>query len=123
VKKNEQVISSYFRFMATFTAGLPLRDGSLRGDIIITSRSPTWKVAPVIPMSPYTDEEARAYVSKTLPTVSSEHVELLCRVLGNHPLALSHACGYLAKTKVHTSRFFLTFRCQFTNIWLFFSFL
>jgi tetratricopeptide (TPR) repeat protein len=87
------------RFYSIFPRGLPRRTGRGLGHIIITSRSPNWRLAPVVSLQGFSHDEARLFVLSVLPQCPLDHVTLLAEAMCYHPLALAQACAYLSKTK------------------------
>ena len=80
--------------LASLSGLLPRRESSGVGHVLITSRSQTWTVCDVVHVTPFSEKEAVAFVTKALSFASTADCMMLCAALGNHPLALSQAVGY-----------------------------
>lgn len=71
------------------------------GEVIVTSRNPAWRgLGPTLTVPPFDREESRAFLGRR----SGEHdpvlVDELAEALSDLPLALEHACAYIAQTGI-----------------------
>ena len=65
--------------------------------ILMTSRNPDWPDIPTLPLSGFTQEEARLYVRQRLPKAGNSEIDALVASVSNLPLALSHAVAYIVE--------------------------
>jgi len=81
---------------AWLSLGLPTRYDGI-GHILITSRSSHWQQGHTLQLGSFTPEEAFTYLKKLLPDAqySPAEREMLAKLLGYHPLALTQAGGYI----------------------------
>jgi tetratricopeptide (TPR) repeat protein len=84
------------------------------GHVLITARQPNWPsytVADIIEVSPFTDEESVSFLRRTVPSLSegdgfaaaeddrrAGEARRLATTLGHLPIAVGHAAAYLAET-------------------------
>jgi tetratricopeptide (TPR) repeat protein len=68
------------------------------GHVIVTSRSPNWKRIDTVLVGEFSEVQASKFGRRMLPSRNPVDIRHLCETLGNHPLALCQAIGYLAKT-------------------------
>jgi hypothetical protein len=64
---------------------------------LITSRCKTWPEMNVLELGGFSLEEGREFVRSALGDQPEEEVEKLLECLQRYPLALTHACAYIAK--------------------------
>lgn len=87
------------------------------GHVLITSRNPGWEaLAAAVDVDVFERAEAVAFLTRRLPGLNAAVADALAAELGDLPLALAQAAGYLTTTRTDPASYLAKFRTRRTTL-------
>ena len=91
----------------------PFRPSAVSGRAIVTSRHPGWgAIGPRLEIDVLAREESVGLLRHRVPSMPREHAEELAIELGDLPLALAQAAGYIESSGVEHARYLALWRAH-----------
>jgi len=88
------------------------------GHVIITSRNPNWRsLANPIDVNPFERHESIAFLLKRTGRTEDDGADAVAEALGDLPLALEQAGGYMEQTAMDFRRYATLFEKRHTDLW------
>ena len=88
------------------------------GHVLVTSRNPNWaRVARAVPVRPMPREEAITFLLKRTQQTDTEGARAIAEEVGDLPLALEQAGGYIETSGISLAQYLKVFRSRRQELW------